>query len=93
MREMGIPHRLFDLLDERKFTRSELREFCTLLFGAGKVDGLTDPEVDWVSFLKGLKDILSHEKEQWDPVRQKMKPILDLKEMNRIYGDSACSIM
>ncbi len=94
MREMGIPHRLFDLLDERAFTKSELREFCFLLFGAGRFDGVPDPEADWAGFLKSLESILSEEKQQWNPVKKKMKPMLNLKEMNRIYNaGEACVIM
>lgn len=84
MREMGNPHRLFDLLDERKFTRAELRDFCFLLFGAGNFDGVPDPEVDFTGFLKELQSIMSREEGQWNPVKKKVKPLLDLKEMNRI---------
>ena len=93
IREMGIPHRLFDLLDERPFTRSELRDFCFLLFGQGVFDGVPDPEEDFTAFLKALDRILKIEKDQWDPVKKKMKPMLNLKEMHKIYGDSSCTIM
>ena len=94
MREMGIPHRLFDLLDERPFTRSELRDFCFLLFGQGAFDGVPEPEEDFPEFIKALDAILKREKDQWDPVKKKMKPLLHLKEMNRIYGNSSsCTIM
>jgi len=94
MREMGIPHRLFDLLDERPFTRSELRDFCFLLFGQGAFDGVPEPEEDFAGFIKALDGILKREKEQWDPVKKKMRPLLHLKEMNRIYGmSSSCTIM
>uniref|UniRef100_A0A7S3Q6U1 VWFA domain-containing protein n=1 Tax=Chaetoceros debilis TaxID=122233 RepID=A0A7S3Q6U1_9STRA len=93
MREMGIPNRLFDLLDERRFTKSELRDFCILLFGAGAFDGVPEPEVDWYGFMKELEVILKKEQKQWNPIKQKAKPLLDLKEMNRLYGDASCSIM
>jgi hypothetical protein len=94
MREMGLPHRLFDLLDERPFTRTELRDFCFLLFGAGSFDGVPEPELDFKGFLKALYDIMSKEQAQYDPVRKKVMPIMNLKELNRIYGDSSsCTIM
>ena len=55
---MGIPHRLFDLLDERPFTRSELRDFCFLLFRQGAFDGVPEPEEDFTAFFKALDRIL-----------------------------------
>ena len=33
MREMGFHDRVFDMLDERTLTKSELRDFFRLLFG------------------------------------------------------------
>ena len=93
MREMGIPNRLFDLLDERPFTLSEVREFCILLFGVNKFDGVPEPDVDFAGFLKALTKLLSKEQSQWDPLKSKLKPILDLKKMQLIYGDASCSIM
>jgi hypothetical protein len=94
MREMGTPHRLFDLLDERRFTKAELREFCFMLFGSGQFDGIEDPDVDFTAFLKGLDGLLKTQQEQWCPIKKKKKPILDLHEMNKLYGDSSsCSIM
>ncbi len=93
LREMGIPNRLFDLLDERKFTKSELRDFCMLLFGADDFDGVPEPEVDWNGFLTALDAMLKKEGNQFNPMKGKPKPLLDLKAMNRVYGDSSCSIM
>ena len=44
LRELGYQHRSFDMLDERKFTLGELRDFCGLLFGNGSAsDELPDP--------------------------------------------------
>jgi len=93
LREMGIPNRLFDLLDERKFTKSELRDFCILLFGGDDFDGVPEPEVDWNGFLTALDGMLKKEGNQFNPMKNKPKPLLDLKAMHRIYGESSCSIM
>lgn len=93
MREMGISHRLFDLLDERPFTKSELREFCYLLFGQGAFDGVPEPELDFNGFLTALRGIVRDEKEQWNPIKKKMKPILNLEKMHQVYGDSSCVVM
>ena len=93
MREAGIQHRLFDLLDERKFTRSELYDFCLLIFGIKTFDEVPDPEADFAGFFKKLTELVEREKRQYNPVSKKMKPLIDLKEVSRIYGDGSCSIM
>jgi hypothetical protein len=93
MREMGIQNRLFDLLDERSFTRSELYDFCRIMFGAREFANIPDPEADFATFLKMLSKLVDKEKKQYNPVFKKVKPILDVKEIARIYGDSSCSIM
>jgi len=94
LREMGFYDRTFDMLDERALTKDELRDFCSLLFGIGHVDGLPDPSIDWKGFVKYINRLLKEEELQWNPKQKRMTPYLDLKEMNSIYGDgSECSIM
>ena len=93
MREAGIQHRLFDLLDERKFTRSELYDFCLLIFGITGFDAVPDPEADFDGFMKKLTKLVEAEKRQYNPISKKLKPLIDLKEVARIYGDGSCTIM
>ena len=62
LRELGYSDRLLDLLDERTLTKSELRDFCTILFGE---EGIPDPNVDWKGFLKVISDLLKTENCQW----------------------------
>jgi hypothetical protein len=94
MREMGFHDRVFDLLDERTLTKSELREFCYILFGEENMDGMPDPNVEWREFCKAIERLLRREDQQWDPVKKRMSPWIDMKTLNRIYGDgSACCIM
>lgn len=93
MREMGIQNRLFDLLDERRFTSSELYDFCMLMFGVRMFDGVPDPDSDFSGFVKGLSKLVEKEKRQWNPISRKPKPLIDLKEVTRIYGNEACVIM
>ena len=95
MRELGFQHRIFDLLDERKLSISELREYCILLFGAGKLDGLPEPEVDFKGFLHAIDRILRTENDHWHPVKMKSKPLLSLSKLRKVYGDgkATCNIM
>jgi len=86
-REMGFHDRLFDLLDERTLTKTELYQFCALLFG-GLWDGVVDPEIDWDGFMQQLGEMLLSEEHQWSPVSKKVQPWIDMKALNKIYGDN-----
>jgi hypothetical protein len=93
IREMGFSHKLFDLLDERRLTKDELRDFAYLLFGAERFDGIPDPQVDFRGFCNHLGAIVSNEQKQWCPNRKKVMPWIDMKKLASTYGDDSCSIM
>jgi hypothetical protein len=94
LREMGYQHRSFDMLDERKFTMGELREFCGLLFGDGKsTDQLPDPAADWKAFAKAIEARMYKEKGQWNPIKKKVTPWIDMRKLNKIYGGDSCTMM
>jgi len=91
MRETGYHDRILDMIDERKLTKGELRELCVLLFGSENFDGIPDPAVDWTGFLKAVERVMGNESLQ---LKKKMMPWLNLKKMDKIYGDgSECVIM
>merc|ERR1712232_26422 len=95
-REMGFYDRLFDLLDERKFTHSELRDFCVLLFGEVDFDGVPDPVVDWDGFKDALSKIVNMESNQWHPIKKMSRPWIDIKMLDNMYGNGGncgCTIM
>lgn len=92
-REMGFHDRLFDMLDERKLTKGELRDFCALLFGEANFDGIPDPSEDWPGFIKRIDRLLKNEKRHWNPIKKKLTPWMDVKKLNSIYGDSSCTVM
>jgi len=91
-REMGYHNKLFDLLDERQLSPDELRDFLLLLFGAGKFDGVPDPQADWDGFVKMIKPIVEKENLQWNPISKRMCPWVDIKKLNKTYK-TGCSIM
>merc|ERR1711920_575056 len=98
LREMGFHDRVLDMIDERPLTKSEIRNFCLLLFGIEKCDGLPDPSIDWNGFMNMLKQLLSQEELQWDPMKQKPMPWIDLRKLDKRYGEKAsvgcvCAIM
>lgn len=88
MREMGFHHRIFDLLDERKLSKDELREFCVILFGGTFLDVAPDPESDWKGFCNALSRALTQERKQYNSIHKKMEPWIDVKKLHREYGHS-----
>jgi len=86
MREFGYHDRVFDLIDERKLTKSELRRFCTLLFGESNFDAVPDPNLDWSGFSREIGRLVSMEMNQWNPKKQRNSPWIDMRVLNKMYG-------
>lgn len=85
LREFGYHDRLFDLIDQTPLTHTQIREFAALLFGSGNFDGVPDPAVDWEGFMKTVTRLLSKESLQYNPVKEKAKPLVSVKRLNRTY--------
>mmetsp|Transcript_4032 Transcript_4032/g.7754 ORF Transcript_4032/g.7754 Transcript_4032/m.7754 type:complete len:369 (+) Transcript_4032:186-1292(+) len=84
-REMGCQNRIVDLIDERKLTPQEMRELCLVILGA-KPESLPDPTISLRAFSKALETELKNHRLQWDPIKKKMKPWIDIKALNQMYG-------
>merc|ERR1712224_639527 len=87
VREMGFYHKLFDLIDERSLTRDELQDFFHLLYGADALDGLPDPHLDWQRFLDRVAEVNSKETPQWNPIKKRMMPWIDIRKLDNKFGD------
>ena len=92
MREMGYHNRIFDLLDERKLTPDELADFFRMLFGEDALAGVPDPQADWKSFLKSISTLNKNEPPQWNPVKKKAMPWINIKKLEKAYS-KGCVIM
>lgn len=87
LREMGYHHRIFDMMDERQFTHEELREYCSLLLlDKTPSDELPDPSADWKEFSKTVKDLLAKQPGQWNPMKKKVTPWIDMKKIDKMYS-------
>ena len=80
---MGYHDRLFDLMDERPFTKSEIRDYCALLFGESNFDGVPDPTIDWKSFVSHVSRLVNNESDQWNPLKRRRKPWVSVNKLNR----------
>jgi len=91
-RELGYHDRLFDLMDERPFTKGEVRSFCCLIFGLDDEE-LPDPGVSFTAFLKAIKVKLDSEQFQWNPMKKKMTPWILTSELNKQFSSRPCTVM
>lgn len=88
----GFHDRLFDLLEERKLTKDEVRDFCFLLFGADQFDEVPDASIDFKGFAKQIAKLADKEEKQWNPAKNKVQPWIRIDALKKEYADS-CSIM
>lgn len=86
LREMGYHDRVFDLLDERKLAKDELREFCRVLFGDDATHEIPEPEVDWDGFVANVTALMAKETNQWNPRTKRLEPWINMKQLKRDYG-------
>lgn len=92
-REMGFHHRMFDLLDERRLTLDEVREYFDFLFGSERMQNIPDPIHNFKGFMKGVQRLIESEPKQYNPIAKKDTPWVDLKKLSRAYKDKNCSVM
>ena len=93
LREMGYHDRLFDLIDERLLTKSEIRDFCELLFGGNNFDGVPDPSIDFVGFVEQIARLINKESMQWNPITRRAAPWVNLSKLNYVHGSSNCCVI
>jgi len=96
MRENGFSDRIFDLIDERALTRSEVRQFCLLVFGRDNFESVPDPNLDWMGFLAEIDRLNALEQNTYNPIKNRVCPYIDTAVLQRKYGDGngcQCAIM
>ncbi|CAB9514636.1 expressed unknown protein [Seminavis robusta] len=86
-RELGYQHRLFDLLDERPLNKDEVKEFLGVLFGKSLFENAPDVHTDWRGFIKGVSRVVKNQQYQWNPKSQKMEPWVDVKKLDKMFGE------
>ena len=84
-REWGFRSKLFEKLRERPLTKSELHDYCRLIFGVRK-DALADPEEEWDTFYYDVEALNARERRQYNPLMKSKRGWIDLKQVGNIYG-------
>lgn len=82
LREWGCMNKIFDLLDEKKLSASEMRELVSLLTGE---PDLPHPEVDYAGFSKATTHALASMPLVYDPIRKRRSPWIDMDRLHRRY--------
>ena len=83
LREAGLVTSIFDGLDEHSFKLDELYKFCKSLF-VGENSGVKlplprqDSKESIADFVNTLKKLVEKEELQWNPVKKKMMPWIDV---------------
>lgn len=88
-RELGLHVKVFDLLDERLLTFDELHEFCSIVFETNEM--IPHPQTHWTLFLKTVSSLLQKEMAQWNPVKKKFMPLIDIFQLKLMYENKQSS--
>ena len=91
LREFGFHDRLFDLIDERRLSSSQVRDYCSLIFGRDAFDGVPDPNADWDSFSRRLARVSNASPDRpYNPMKNRNMEWVNLKRLNRLYAHKSC---
>lgn len=86
IREMGYYNNIMDLLDEKKLSKDELKQFLKLLLGH-HMDEAPDPDIDWNGYCTAIEKAMQHEPKQWNPIRKRMEAWIDIHALKREYNN------
>jgi hypothetical protein len=75
---------VLDKIDNQELNFRQVQDFCTLLFSSPTI--LPDPAVDWNAFFQALLTVMARDKPLWNPVTCKLLPLINLVDLNRLYG-------
>ena len=87
LREAGLLPTVFGDLDNRPLTLDELHEFCETLFigDDGCIDLPHPRKSSWNDFFFALKMLVEKAKLQWNPVKKKTMPWIDLDRVKAMH--------
>ena len=87
LREAGLLPEIFGYLDQRPLTLDDLHEFCETFFigDDGCIDLPHPVEQSWNCFFRAVKVLIEKEERQWNPVKKKMMPWIDLDRLEAIH--------
>lgn len=97
-RESGSMFSAFDAINERPLDYDELADFVALLFdrhatleGEGGLrtldeQPLANPQSNYREFRRSVQQLAQRNGDLWNPVKKRMQPWINLRELDRIYA-------
>lgn len=82
-RKMGCSNTILNTLPSQKLTLDELKSFCQLICND---ESFPDPTDEWSDFIQALELALSFENDQWNPVKRKDIPWINIEKLKKEYG-------
>jgi len=89
VREWGMHHKLFDLLDERKLAPTEVRELAAIVIGGGQ---LPHPEIDSAGLVEDAVRRQLDLEQPFNPVRKRRTPWIDERRLRRALRTGHCCV-
>ena len=81
LREACLTASLFDELSEKAFSADDIYNFCReFLIGEKEIE-LPHPNISLKAFMTGLNLLLKDENSQWNPVKKKRTPWIDMQQL------------
>ncbi|KAL7537488.1 hypothetical protein ACHAXR_007847 [Thalassiosira sp. AJA248-18] len=93
LRESALAAQVIDHLDEEPLSLDEIHQLCNIMFlgDDNNCIDLPHPHKNWDNFIRVLKVLVKKEPLQWNPIKKKMTPWINLKKLEAMHkgGDSS----
>lgn len=89
-RELGIQDRILDLIDERRLSVFEVRDFIEFLFGE---ENLPCPVSDYTNFEEKVMNLVAMEELHWNPGTNVVSPWIKPQKLRKYYGPKRSLMM
>jgi hypothetical protein len=87
-REAGLASDLLVELDGKAFNADDIYKFCKEFFIGEREIDLPHPHNSVDAFMGGLNQLLKNEKLQWNPMKKKLTPWIDMTKLEIMFGRS-----
>lgn len=95
MRTFGCLIKEIDLIDEVVLGKEQMRTICALMFhgsDSSQIQEFPHPDLDWVAFVRAIKQANNSNKFVFCPIQNKMKPWINIKQLEKCFNRNKRSI-
>lgn len=92
LRESGLAPNAMSKIDEEPLSLDKIHVLCQTLFLFGEDDSLELPHPkQWDNFFEALTVLVEREKPQWNAIKKKMTPWINLAKLKAMHGGGESS--